>query len=553
MVDKTLRSIYARTLVITFTLVCACSGLKQPAMAQPESAPERRLIEKRIANEEAQAEYYREQTKKLLEPAKTKTFWDNIKDNPASALGVVGAALVALVALVSFIFNYMATLRNQQDTQFYEALKRFGDTDSPAARSSAAGILAQMSMRKTGVRKRRRPYYETAFNQLTAGLHLEESATVLTSIADALKQAVPANPSAAAHKLYEQNIKLQDRLAVSLADFFTANAESSLANVTDIKDDSWGLSATVTGYGESVIRTLVERHGHEKFTKLLRAAATVMTALQPEQKIDNQIKKRELLRVRAGRLKANVEALAAALRSVRLYGPPAEIVRLAKSVGEIPEFYERVLSMRLNGVFLVGADMNDAILKNISMVEAQLQATNWSMAKLNRARLFSTRLEGAVFEGTNLSEADLSWAKLQGTNLNLANLKKAKLYAVDLSPLTIEGKAGPKVTSLIEAELDGTDLRSAVLNQAVMRGVSVNEETNIGSANWWAADFISRFEGIQGDKIDEKLIERLLALSGEKTSFFRIRDKEVVFNLNVHPSVRTFIEAKYTSAGPEVV
>lgn len=162
-------NIYVRTLVVGLAVVCACSGLQKKASAQPESNPERRLIEKRIANEEAQAEYYREQTKKLSEPAKTKTFWDNIKDNPASALGVLGAALVAFVALISFIFNYRATLRNQQDTQFYEALKRFGDTDSPAGRSSAAGILAQMSMRRVGFRRRKRPYYLTAFNQLTAG------------------------------------------------------------------------------------------------------------------------------------------------------------------------------------------------------------------------------------------------------------------------------------------------------------------------------------------------------------------------------------------------
>lgn len=104
------------------------------------------IDEARKANENAQAEYYRLLSKKMNEPS--ETFWQKISDNPASVLGVLGVFVAALITLLSFVFNYRATLRSQSDTQFYEALKRFGDKDSPAMRSSAAGILSQKAKQR---------------------------------------------------------------------------------------------------------------------------------------------------------------------------------------------------------------------------------------------------------------------------------------------------------------------------------------------------------------------------------------------------------------------
>src|SRR5215203_7507297 len=97
-------------------------------------------------NDDPQADFYRELTKKLTEPTPTptptaKTLKQGVDENPALLLTLLGAVIAALVAFVSFVFNYRTTLRIQIDTQFYEALKRFGDKDSPSIRSSAAGLI----------------------------------------------------------------------------------------------------------------------------------------------------------------------------------------------------------------------------------------------------------------------------------------------------------------------------------------------------------------------------------------------------------------------------
>ncbi len=95
------------------------------ALGQPGTANDE-VSNAQKNNQDAQAAYYRKQLE-------DKTFWQKVGDNPAA----VGAVVAALVALVSFLFNYRATLRNQTDTQFYEAMKRFGDKESPTLRSSA--------------------------------------------------------------------------------------------------------------------------------------------------------------------------------------------------------------------------------------------------------------------------------------------------------------------------------------------------------------------------------------------------------------------------------
>src|SRR5687767_4254225 len=147
------------------------------------SAEEQELIKARRANEEAQAEYYREQTNKLREPVKTspgKTFSQSVAENPASVVGVIGtilgALIVAIVGLTTLYFNNRNAIKAQRDTQFYEAMKRLGDKDNPTIRASAAGLLALMAQVEWPElslgrhwpplkRVRSRPYFTTALDQ----------------------------------------------------------------------------------------------------------------------------------------------------------------------------------------------------------------------------------------------------------------------------------------------------------------------------------------------------------------------------------------------------
>ena len=93
----------------------------------------------------------------------------------------------AIVAVLSLVLNYSSTLRTQRDSQFLEALKRFGDKDSSRVRSSAAGLLAKLSQQKGSFFRWQRPNFSIVFDQLMTGLRLEDNSVCLGAIMDAFQ------------------------------------------------------------------------------------------------------------------------------------------------------------------------------------------------------------------------------------------------------------------------------------------------------------------------------------------------------------------------------
>ncbi len=149
-------TVYAALLIlVSSTVVAAGLGQTPSKTLTPE---EQELLKAQKANEEARAEYYREQTNKLRQPQAApsptpgKTFSQSVAENPASVVGVVGtilgAIIVALVSLTTLYYNSRNAIRAQQDSQFYEAMKRMGDKDSPTLRASAASLLALMAQQE---------------------------------------------------------------------------------------------------------------------------------------------------------------------------------------------------------------------------------------------------------------------------------------------------------------------------------------------------------------------------------------------------------------------
>jgi len=173
-------------------------------------------------------------TKELLQYYQTQNkSTESSSFNWTAIISVVGALIAAIVALLSLYVNNRTAIRNQRDTQFFEALKRFGDKDSPTVRASAAGTIAllgpepvQRWRRQVGKRLPRREevllYYETAVNQLMTGLTLEENPVTLTAISEATQKLVRTNPRLVLERVHRANIKLQKDLVVALADFFAA-------------------------------------------------------------------------------------------------------------------------------------------------------------------------------------------------------------------------------------------------------------------------------------------------------------------------------------------
>src|SRR5687767_12806285 len=108
-----------RLAAILFLLLGSGVALRaHPAAPSVSPSPSEQveLMKARRRNEEAQAEYYLAQAKRLEAPAK-KSFSQGILENPVSVAGFIGASFAALVALLTFLLNYKATVRAQRDAQ----------------------------------------------------------------------------------------------------------------------------------------------------------------------------------------------------------------------------------------------------------------------------------------------------------------------------------------------------------------------------------------------------------------------------------------------------
>jgi len=177
------------------------------AHAQAPVSPEQKeLYMAQTRQAKAQAEYYKEQIKLYRKWVETQTAQQTPKSwtqklfsDPADTVGAAGTVLGAFLILTLFGLNASSSRRYRRDTQFYEALKRFGDEGSPFMRSSAAGLLGHMGMHREfsmwwdGSYGWQTPYRQTALDQLKARLPFEENASVAEAIKGAVQQLIHAS------------------------------------------------------------------------------------------------------------------------------------------------------------------------------------------------------------------------------------------------------------------------------------------------------------------------------------------------------------------------
>ncbi|MDQ6867522.1 MAG: hypothetical protein M3178_03650 [Pseudomonadota bacterium] len=137
-------------------------------------------------NQLAQAEYYSRQAERLRHL------------QMGEIITPVAAVFAVIATVFAAVWSAWTTSRIHRDTQarereagrdkrLDEALKRFGDPESPRLRASAAGLLAEMATRHP-------KYLPIAVNQLFVGLASEDDPLVLEAISDALER-VPRSDS----------------------------------------------------------------------------------------------------------------------------------------------------------------------------------------------------------------------------------------------------------------------------------------------------------------------------------------------------------------------
>jgi hypothetical protein len=254
---------------------------------QAQTSPEQdRLIQ-------AQTEYYRAQTTKLSEKPGV---WQSLRDSPASAIGVLGA----LVALISFVFNYRVTLKQQKDTQFYEALKRFGDKDSSTVRLSAAVLIGEIATTH-------RAYFKSAIDQLIGGIQLEKTLVVLKSIATSISHLAKLNPKEVITRLYELNFALEEQFVINLANYL--QALRSQANEADLTNNAigsrfWSEAIVVSRFPNAQLELWIEAN-QQTFYRTLLSSAHRLTTLNNDELMTYLASVEDALELSSERLRLN--------------------------------------------------------------------------------------------------------------------------------------------------------------------------------------------------------------------------------------------------------
>jgi hypothetical protein len=440
---------------IFFVALCVVAAVQSEAFAQGaestssgHATPSPSEQQQRLTQE--QIDYYHEQAAKLREER-------GFAQKVISLGSFLGAVFVALVAFVTFVFNYRATLQSQRDTQFYEALKRFGDKDSPTLRTSAAGLLAQMGKRKVGRVKgilpfnRRQPYFDASLDQLITGLQLEDNHTVLASVKDALRRLISYDPGRAIRNLYAANLALQREMDDYLVEFVAVKAENEVTKLAEVDAGVWEQAASFTPYEPMVLEALAERFSHQ-FPTQLKIAWRARADMDEAALIKRRGEVLEEIKAAAKRLHDNISLCAAALSLIL---PRRALRRLGRTKP----------GLNLSRIFLPRLELH----AGADSEGADLEGVNFSYSCLQASVLASVNLRGV-----NLYLADLRGSLLSGVYLQDANMKEAQLY-------------GAKLRNLSEDSLDGV--------------------------NWTAANF---FAGRDDETVDTRLIKELTRASASE-------------------------------------
>lgn len=406
---------------------------KAQAPAPPVPQTTRQLTPKEWELINEQTRYYKNQADEL---ERTKDFRGKIEANPVAIAAVLGAFATIFLGLL----NLMQARRSQRDTQFYEALKRFGDP-SPAVRSSAAGLIAQMG-------REHKRYFVTTLDQLLAGVALETSDVVLSSIEQAILHIIACNPSLSLQKCHVTNVFEQLDMTYRLADFFAAKGVTP----ENIPDEMWRTVASATEYPESVLKALVDGRT-DQFERAIISSPKAAKRIPKDRREGVEAELVIELWQTATHLRTSGWVYAQSLHQVRpiklrgrteLAGPCLAGLSLDNM-----DFQHSCLrdanfgASRLNGVKLGGADLSGALLKGATLLSLDERKVD-----LQHAKLVGAQLQGATLAGVQLQGANLLKAQLQGASFTGVNMDKAKIY-----------------------------------------GAETSDSTTFTTTNWWAADF----------------------------------------------------------------
>ena len=417
-------------LIIVLVLLASCMAVA--GFCAQTISTEEKLTQAQIYNQKLQAQYNEKQP---------RNFWRKAKDNLPALGAILGAVITASVAIVSMSFNYQATLRHQQDAQFDETLRRFGDRDNCIVRTSAAALLAGMA--------RRQPrYFDSAFVQLFSGSILERNSLTLDSIRTSINDLTSTNPVRALKVLAVLNTTFSRAVAQA---FIGLCAARGVETIEGIPDKLWKEAEIVTTFDQRAINALFNTLPRGFYSLNSGRILKKFNALLTEELDAHREATCVELRDNAERLRTNIESIGLACHFMK--------ARLQRKIA-LPFFDKNGVTRGFPDAFLIGVRLRD--LQNWSLVGAVLREADFSGANLSRVKL----------SGADLSRADLSDAKLLHADCRRARFVRAMLKGADLA----------------KARLDGAELAYADLNGTKFRGTRIAPEA-LESTEWWKADF----------------------------------------------------------------
>jgi hypothetical protein len=420
---------WLRLIIVLVLLACcmAIVGFRAQAISTEEKP-----TQTQIYNQKRQAQYNEKQT---------PSFWRKAKDNLPALGAILGAVITASVAIISMSFNYYATLRHQQDTQFDETLRRFGDRDNCIVRAGAAALLVRMAQRQPR-------HFHSAFVQLFSGLISESSSLMQDSIRTAINDLISTNPVRALKVLAVLNTTFSRAVAQAFIGFCAARGVEAIEGVPD---KLWKEAEIVTTFSQHTIKalfnTLPRGFYSLNYGRILRKFNALLAEELGAHKEANCID----LRDNAERLRANIESIGVACHFMN--------ARLWRKIA-LPFFNKNGVTRAFPDAFLIGVRLRD--LQNWSLVGAVLREADFSDANLSRAKL----------SGADLSRADLSDAKFLHADCRRTRFVHAVLKGADLA----------------KACLDRAELAYADLSGTKFRGTRIAPEA-LESTEWWKADF----------------------------------------------------------------
>jgi hypothetical protein len=459
--------VYCRLLALLLLIFCLNTA-QSSCFAQSSIAPssdEKQLVKEQIQTQKEQAKYYQAevpernaettyyttQTNKLKEKPQPKSLWENIKETPTS----VGVLLAALAAL----FTYLATLRNQRDTQFYEALKRFGDPDSATTRFTAVGLLSQLGQERVLYLfgRKRFPYFTPTFQQLLGGSMLEDNKRVLRQIRIALRSLKSIDERAAVLGFYRVNRTLQDEARVATANFLVANGIRR-SNHTSI-DIWWKLIAKMSAYPEHIVRhVILQKARGVTFEEHMEIAIHAYDDLPEEAKRQHKSETGKELKIAMERLRTHVQTW-----SMSLKRPSSRTKRPSSRTQLYHRFVLRQLTpsprlelqrvflakVKMPGAQLQGANLRGAHFGEANLKNSDLRGANFSSVEIRNAQLFGMKID----DETNIDNTEWWTANFYGTpGMYGATLLKELYRRTSSKPQLIPDEVHPSVQDFLAAQ-----------------------------------------------------------------------------------------------------